>query len=164
MRFILDGMLGSLSRWLRICGYDTLYKRDVQDDNLIEEADRTCRILLTKDKELVSRARKKGIPSYYVGGLTDEERLAFLTDNLNVVLKPINSRCPICNNRLNKTDKILIKDKVPKRTYKHQDEFWLCENCSKVYWKGSHWTNISRILEKLNSEKIKTLNCDYLRR
>jgi uncharacterized protein with PIN domain len=156
MRFILDGMLGSLSRWLRICGYNATYRRDVPDDDLIEEADRTGSILLTKDKELVSRARKRGIPSYYVEGLSDEERLEFLINNLNLVLEPLNSRCPRCNNRLKKTDKSKIKDKVPKRTYENQDEFWLCENCSNVYWKGSHWANISRILEKLKSEKIKT--------
>lgn len=164
MRFILDGMLGSLSRWLRICGYDTTYRRDVLDDDLMEEADRTGAILLTKDKELVSRAKRQGIPAYYVEGLTDEERLEFLFDNLNLVIDHSNSRCPRCNNRLKKIAKTKIKDKVPKRTYEHQDEFWLCEKCNNVYWKGSHWANISRVLEKLKKERIKTPEDDHLRR
>ena len=33
-RFLLDGMLGSLASWLRICGYDSVYYVDMNDDAL----------------------------------------------------------------------------------------------------------------------------------
>ncbi|MCK4438633.1 hypothetical protein KAV47_06135, partial [Candidatus Bathyarchaeota archaeon] len=34
-RFLVDSMLGSLARWLRIGGYDAEYRRDAEDDSLM---------------------------------------------------------------------------------------------------------------------------------
>jgi uncharacterized protein with PIN domain len=50
-RFILDGMLGSLARWLRIIGYDTIYYVDKEDDELRDEAKKNNRTLITRDHE-----------------------------------------------------------------------------------------------------------------
>jgi uncharacterized protein with PIN domain len=147
MKFLLDGMLGSLCRWLRIIGYDSIYRKDVTDDDLMEEASKTNRILLTRDKELAMRAKKRGVLSFYLEALTNENKLRFLAKKLNLVIRASNSRCPICNKLLNKTEKSKIKGKVHENTYKNFDEFWICCDCDNVYWKGSHWDNISRTLK-----------------
>ncbi|MGH9340582.1 MAG: Mut7-C RNAse domain-containing protein, partial [Acidobacteriota bacterium] len=34
-RFLADVMLGSLAKWLRILGYDTVYNNRIQDDEII---------------------------------------------------------------------------------------------------------------------------------
>ncbi|MHA2204095.1 MAG: Mut7-C RNAse domain-containing protein, partial [Candidatus Hodarchaeales archaeon] len=147
MKFLLDGMLGSLCRWLRIIGYDSIYRRDYLDDDLIEEAKRTNRILLTRDRDLVTRAKKRDISSCYLDAFTNEEMLKFLVENLNLVIKSSDSRCPKCNYLLNKTEKTEIKSRVPKNTYENFDEFWICCDCGNVYWRGSHWDNISKTLK-----------------
>jgi uncharacterized protein with PIN domain len=149
MRFLLDGMLGSLSRWLRIIGYDSEYRNNVLDEDLLEEASNTRRILLTRDKELILRAKKQSICAFYVKGSTDEEQLKFLVKKLNLVIKPVNSRCPRCNGKLNTIDKESVKNLVPENTFKNFNDFWVCKECENVYWKGSHWSRIINTLEKV---------------
>jgi len=51
MKFICDQMLGTLAKWLRIMGYDTLYG-DGDDSELIKMAVDEKRVLITRDREL----------------------------------------------------------------------------------------------------------------
>ncbi len=87
-RFLLDGMLGSLARWLRIGGYDTEYRKDTEDDELVDEALRWSRILLTRDEVLVIRAKKRGADSIYIKSERDEEALAQLSAELWSHVRP----------------------------------------------------------------------------
>jgi uncharacterized protein with PIN domain len=146
-RFLLDGMLGSLSRWLRIGGYDTEYRRDTPDDDLIEEAVREDRILLTRDEALVTRARKRGAKATYIREEGDEEGLSQLTLELGIILDPAQARCPKCNHRVDKVAKTDVFGKVPEGTLRAVDDFWVCPRCGSIYWRGSHW---SRIVETLS--------------
>ena len=34
--FLVDGMLGSLNRWLRICGYETEFSGDASDGEMLK--------------------------------------------------------------------------------------------------------------------------------
>ncbi len=146
-RFLLDGMLGSLSRWLRIGGYDTEYKKDKPDDDLIDDARREDRILLTRDGDLVHRACKRGVKAMYMKNDGDEDALRQIATELGIEYDPTKARCPKCNNSVNKVDKADVADKVPEGTYRTIDEYWMCANCGSIYWRGSHW---SRIVETLS--------------
>lgn len=146
-RFLVDGMLGSLSRWLRIGGYDAEYRRDRPDDELIEEAKMEDRFLLTRDEVLVRRARKRGVKAICVRGISDEDGLSQLAGELNLTFDPMNSRCPKCNHIVLKATKEEVVDKVPEGTFKVVDEYWICPQCGGIYWRGSHWP---RIVETLN--------------
>jgi uncharacterized protein with PIN domain len=148
MRFIADGMLGKLTRWLRLMGHDVEYLNDSADEQLIERARAEERILLTGDVELYRRSRLIGISAYLVKGKDQAEQLAILAKRLNLKLEinPQNSRCPICNSEIKSATKDMVKDAVPTNTFKNQDEFWICTNCSQIFWKGSHWIGISKTL------------------
>ena len=150
MRFLIDGMLGSLCRWLRIIGYDSEYRRSTIDEELIKEAKKTGRILLTRDRSLVLRSKKHGIKIKYVEGSTNEERIRFLINCLGLKADTRNSRCPLCNGGLNKIKKESIVDKVPNKTFKHYNLYWMCKKCGRVYWRGSHWKNISKFLRSFD--------------
>src|SRR5208283_689191 len=58
-RFVADVMLGSLARWLRILGFDTIYFRVIDDNELIKIALQQERILLTRDTGIARRNLKK---------------------------------------------------------------------------------------------------------
>ena len=60
-RFLLDGMLGSLARWLRICGYEASFMENTSDDELIRRALEGDLILLSRDKQLCRKAQKEGL-------------------------------------------------------------------------------------------------------
>ena len=66
MKFLVDGMLGKLTRWLRMLGQDVLYSVQLGDSELLELAKKEDRILLTKDFELYKRATGRGLDTYYV--------------------------------------------------------------------------------------------------
>ena len=55
IRFLADAMLGKLSKWLRIIGFDTLYYRDAEDDKLVELAIKENRQILTRKTSLRNR-------------------------------------------------------------------------------------------------------------
>ena len=149
--FLLDGMLGSLTRWLRICGYDSEYSSDLSDDELIEAARGTGRILLTRDEALAPRANREGVEAKYLAGANDVERLRDLSRSLGLELTPESSRCPKCNHELAKVEKREVEGKVPEGTFEAFEEFWLCRGCGSVFWRGSHWPRITSTLMEASS-------------
>lgn len=156
MNFIADGMLGTLTRWLRMMGHDVKYSTKLDDPQLLLAAKKEKRVLLTRDLALYQQATTKGVEAYYVEGTNEPARLAELAHRFGVALEIDlkKSRCPKCNTELSSVPKQEIVDKVEKNTLKHYDDFWLCPNCGHVYWQGAHWTKIRATLKEAE-EKLK---------
>ncbi|MHA2396259.1 MAG: Mut7-C RNAse domain-containing protein [Candidatus Thorarchaeota archaeon] len=144
--FIVDAMLGKLATWLRLTGHDTFYSTKLHDDELLRIALDQNRILLTSDAILSRRAKDAGVEVMLVRGTVDEEVASvFLRYEINPEADPSKSRCTKCNGSLTyitNADKSRIQGLVPDQTYKHYDEFWLCEYCKSVFFQGGQWTNI----------------------
>jgi uncharacterized protein with PIN domain len=156
VNFVLDGMLGSLARWLRIMGHDVIYSNIMDDLELLAIAKKENRFLFTRDLALYQQATAKGIETYYVEGVTEPERLAEIARRFQIPLAVDmeKSRCPKCNGKLNPVPKEEVADKVEKNTLIYYDAFWLCPTCGTVYWQGAHWTKIRAVLAEAN-EKLK---------
>jgi len=150
LRFLADGMLGKLTRWLRMLGHDVEYFNMLDDDELIKVARSERRILLTRDIRLYQEASMKGIEAFLIQGKTEYEKLAELARKYKFKLEidTSNSRCPKCNSRIRPVSKEEVLDRIPKSTSKFYDEFWECPNCGKVYWRGSHWKRINKTLSQ----------------
>ena len=148
MKFLADGMLGKLTRWLRMIGCDVKYFRNLKDEDLIGISIRENRILLTRDANLFRRALSKGVSAFLVEGCDEVEKLAMVAKrfNLDLEIDVKNSRCPKCNARIHPVSKNKIREKIPPGTFKFYDEFWECSKCGQIYWKGSHWKKINRTL------------------
>ncbi len=150
MKFIVDCMLGSFSRWLRMLGCAVKYFKKISDNELLDLARAEDHILLTRDLLLFRRAKSTGVSVFFIEGITILEMLVNFSQKFKIplVINISMSRCPICGSHIKRIKKIDIVDKVPSGTLKHYDEFWLCTGCSKVYWQGSHWKNINVTLKK----------------
>ena len=150
MKFIADGMLGKLTRWLRMLGQDVQYSNKLNDDELIAMAKKEHRILLTRDVELYQRAVARGIDAFYIEGQTEAAKLAELAKRFDVPLEIDlkRSRCPRCNTKIRPTPKEKLAGKVEKNTFIYYDEFWKCPRCGHIYWQGAHWGRIRTTLEK----------------
>jgi uncharacterized protein with PIN domain len=160
LKFIADGMLGKLTRWLRILGHNVKYSNKLDDAQLIIIAKKEQRILLTRDLELYQQATAKGIDAFYLNGQTEEERLAELAKRFNIKLD-VNmtiSRCPKCNTQVKPVSKGNVIDKIEKSTFQYYNEFWECPKCGQIYWQGAHWTKIRKMLENANENLEKMLN------
>lgn len=149
MKFIVDGMLGKLSRWLRILGHNVKYSNNLDDAQLLTIARKDRRILLTRDFELYQHATAKGMDAFYVEGDAGEEKLAALAKRfgVNLDIDMTISRCPKCNTKVKPIAKEEAAGKVEKSTFENYDEFWKCPKCCQIYWQGAHWTRIRRTLE-----------------
>ncbi len=150
MRFVTDGMLGRLTRWLRLLGHDVIYLKDSIDTELLEVAKEECRILLTNDVALFRKAKKQGLESHLVEGKDEIEKLSNIAEHYSIELNidVTISRCSICNSCIREVKKSKIKKKVPSTTFKTYDKFWICDGCGKIYWRGGHWDKIEETLMK----------------
>ncbi|HSV49384.1 MAG TPA: Mut7-C RNAse domain-containing protein [Candidatus Acidoferrales bacterium] len=148
MKFIADGMLGKLARWLRMMGQDVTYNTKFNDNELLRLSKVESRVLLTKDFELYKRAISRGLESFYVEGKRESERLAEIAKRYGLTLEidMDKSHCPICNTPLKAAPKEELKDKIEPNTYTYYDKFWRCPNCSQIYWQGAHWKQISNTI------------------
>ncbi len=153
-KVLCDQMLGSLAKWLRLLGVDTLFIADsIEDDELVNIALGEKRILITRDKELLVRAEKKVIPTIPIQS-TD------LTNQIETVLEIISidenrffSRCTICNALVKKVDKKSVKPNIPDKVFLNKDLFWYCSSCNKYYWKGSHYDKILDTISEIIKKK-----------
>ncbi|AEC52294.1 hypothetical protein PNA2_1380 [Pyrococcus sp. NA2] len=154
MKFIADMMLGRLARWLRLYGYDTVYGIN-DDDEILNIARKENRVILSRDLELVRRARKLGIEAIFIKSNSLEEQVSQLM-HLGVSfdeLFPENARCPKCNGRIIRVDKEHVKGKVPEAVYNAYEEFYVCTNCGQIYWPGRQWREMLKMDKKFKTNR-----------
>jgi hypothetical protein len=143
-RFVLDVHLGTLARWLRLAGVDTAYANDADDDALIEQANATGRVLLTRDRGLLCR-RLLWLGAYVRGDLPDEQ----LRDVLNRFAPPLApwTRCTACNGRLAPASKADVGPLLPAGTRRTYQAFSRCLSCGRVYWRGAHSQRLQQVVD-----------------
>ena len=151
--FVVDGMLGSLARKLRMFGFDTLYYSDAEDQRLIEVGFKGSRVLLTSDRVLFQRAMKMGLHSILLTSADDVDHITHIFKSLDIdsiEIVPEKSRCPMCNDPLEIRDKNSIKDYVPAGVLEKHSKFYFCRKCSKAYWEGSHFKKLEEFEQSVN--------------
>ena len=144
-RFVLDTHLGKLSTYLRMLGFDTLYRNDFLDEELARIASQEGRILLTRDRGLL----KRGIVThgYCVREKNPRQQLIEVLRrfDLSQAVTPYR-RCIRCNGLLEPVAKQAIIDRLPPKTGSYYDEFHICQECKQVYWKGSHYQRMEQFI------------------
>jgi hypothetical protein len=156
VKFLADGMLGKLARWLRMLGNDVVCDVALDDAALLEAAKKESRVLLTRDAELYKRAVARGLDAFYVEGTSESSRLAEVAKRYGITLEidMDKSHCPVCNTPLKATPKEQLAGEVEKNTYTYYDKFWKCPNCGQIYWQGAHWKQITKTLTQAQQKKL----------
>ncbi len=153
-RFIVDGMLGSLARKLRIFGYDTLYNADLSDNEILKAASSEGRTILTSDRQLADRASKRRINCILLNEENDEDRLATVLREAGegeVHLNPEETRCSVCNGEVELVGRDELAGAVPEGVLAKQEKFYRCKSCGKIYWIGGHWKRLNELSANLKS-------------
>lgn len=135
--FILDVHLGKPARWLRMLGFDCLYRNDYPDEEIIRIALREDRIILTRDQGLLKNSLvRRGC---WIRAREPEEQVREVLRrfDLREEIDPF-SRCISCNGPLEDVPRERVIDRLPPRTRKEHDRFRICAACRKIYWPGSH--------------------------
>ena len=142
MKFIADGMLGKLARWLRVMGHDVLYDVDLEDDEIMASSEN--RIILTRDVEFYKKLKKGGKSAIFIEATDIKGQLSQLnSEGVSLRDTPVGARCPLCNGALEDIEREKIKESVPVGV----PEFFVCSECRKIYWEGLHWKNIKETIK-----------------
>jgi uncharacterized protein with PIN domain/sulfur carrier protein ThiS len=150
-RFALDTHLGRLAAYLRMLGFDTVYRNDYADEELAHLSSSEGRILLTRDRGLL----KRGVVThgYCVRETNPRRQLVEVLRRFDLfqAVAPFR-RCIRCNGSLETVSKEAISHQLPPKTRQYYDEFHICQGCDRIYWKGSHYQRmqqfIARVLEQ----------------
>ena len=150
-RFLCDAGLGGLARWLRAAGYETFWRADIGDDELLQEARRTSATVLTTDSMMMERRvlRDGIIPALWLPptlGIPEQLGMVFREYGLRVG----QPRCMSCGGELRHGEKEALRERIPPKTYRWLDEYYVCSRCDKLFWHGTHWR---RIVETLGALK-----------
>lgn len=145
LRFAADAHLGGLARMLRMAGFDTLYRNDFDDPTIERLALEQQRTVLTRDRELLKR---RGIEhGCYVHALEPAAQFCEIAARLGLATasRPF-TICLHCNAPLHPVAKGEVLELLPPSVRDTQNEFSMCPQCGRVYWKGSHWKRMSALL------------------
>ncbi len=135
MKFLCDHMLGTLAKWLRFLGYDTMYPGPLDDGELKALAAREERVLLTRDRQLSGRVTG----SLYVASDDLDEQFTQVVHGFSLNSESAMSRCSVCNELIEAVPRERAKDHVPEGVFDRQRDFWWCPKCGRFYWQGSHF-------------------------
>ncbi len=146
-RFVLDVHLGKVAKNLRMLGFDTIYENNLDDAEIIDIAEREERIILTRDRELLKHGRVSR--GYWVRSKKPDRQMMEILKrfDLKSQIKPFH-RCMSCNGEIKDVDKKEIEEQLEPKTRQYYDEFFICSNCRKIYWKGSHFDKMEQKIEE----------------
>jgi len=151
LKFISDVHLGKLTRYLRLCGFDTYFRPDCSDKEIIAIALTDNRIILTRVKELLKN--KQITHGYWMRSQSSDEQLKEVLirfDMKNMV--SLFTRCMECNGILTFVSKEEISEKLLPKTRQYYQNFKKCPDCERIYWDGSHYKRMKGHIEKLIRE------------
>lgn len=150
LRFVLDNHLGKLAVYLRMLGFDAVYRNDFDDQALAEICQEQGRILLTRDRRLLMRSQVQR--GYWLRSKTPRLQVIEVVRRygLQAHIRPFD-RCMGCNTPLQPVKKEDILHRLQPLTRLYFDEFSICPGCERIYWKGSHFQRMNRFIEELKA-------------
>jgi uncharacterized protein with PIN domain len=159
--FAADAMLGKLSRKLRIFGFDTIYDPNIHDTELIKLSMSNGRIVLTSDRDLFVRCKRKKVKAILVNEKTEIENLVAIFDSIDIKkieIQLIPTRCTLCNESLDLVDRRSVSKVLPEHVLACNQFVYRCKKCRKFYWKGSHVEQMSKFAKRVNMKLLHLIN------
>jgi uncharacterized protein with PIN domain len=144
--FVADAHLGGLARFLRMLGYDTLFRNDIRDDEIRSLA--AGRIVLSRDRELLKC--REVLQGAYVHARRAGDQLAEVARRFALAADahPF-SLCLVCNRPLEPVSREEVLDRLPDKVAAAHRAFHRCRSCGRIYWAGSHHARMSAALERI---------------
>ena len=151
MKFIVDHNVGKLVKWLRMLGYDTEFFTGEDDWQMVINAHRESRIILTRDTGIMKLGIVDSgkVQAILVDSDEPAEQVQQVNESLDLDFRNgLFTRCMECNTLLEKRTLDEVKDRVPPYVFKTQDEYTECPACNRIYWKGTHWQAMIKRLQE----------------
>jgi len=146
--FVADVHLRKLARLLRLLGFDVVFQDDADDPELVELSVQEGRILLTRDRQLLKHGALTH--GYFVRSERPVEQAREVIRRFDLAgqVRPF-TRCLECGGPLERVAKEQVLDRIPPRTAAWLDEYVLCQSCGKLYWRGTHYGRLERLVAEV---------------
>lgn len=147
-RFVLDGHLGTLARYLRALGFDTLYRNDYDDAELARISHDEKRVLLTRDVGLLKRSLvTRGC---YLRATEPRRQLGEIVERLDLYrsIRPFR-RCVRCNGLVRAVPRRTLEGRVEPAVLRAFTRFRQCTDCGQIYWPGSHYDRMRALIDEV---------------
>ncbi|MDH7488708.1 MAG: Mut7-C RNAse domain-containing protein [Anaerolineae bacterium] len=150
-RFVLDTHLGRLAGYLRMLGFDALYRNDYDDAEIVRISSAESRIILTRDKGLLMR--NAVTHGYWVRATRVREQALEVVRRFDLAeqARPF-TRCTVCNRDLRPVPKEEVADRLLPKTRLYYQDFAVCDPCGRIYWNGSHYEHMRVVVDWILSE------------
>lgn len=145
-KYVIDANLGRLARYLRLLGFDCLYRNDYSDEMVAKISSEDERVVLTRDRSLLQR--KIIVYGYFVRASIPRIQVHEVLKRFNLfhLIAPL-SRCTQCNGKLTKIDKQKIAHRLKPLTKRYYTNFLICSGCGQIYWQGSHYKRAIQLVD-----------------
>lgn len=145
--FILDTHLGKLARHLRLLGFDVVYDNYFTDQTIVQRCLNENRIVLTRDIGLLKN--KMITHGYWIRNIEPEKQVEEILKRFDLYRQchPF-TRCIECNGLLQEVAKNEIANHLLPMTYKHYQHFVRCNQCYRIYWEGTHYQKLKKLVNK----------------
>jgi len=149
-KYLTDGTLSKLAKWLRIAGYDTLVYPHEAGRDMLNLANSEKRIVLTKRRDMLERQFSGEL--YFVKGVDVGGQLREVISEFSLTIKieKMFSICLKCNEKLHPVEKDEVCDRVPPYVFAGCSAYNKCPGCQRIYWEGTHRRNSLQFLKELS--------------
>ena len=149
-KFILDVHLGKLAKYLRMLGFDSLYRKDNDDPEIIGISLAEHRIILTRDIGLLKI--KTVTHAYFLRSQDPKEQIEEVLKYFDLYhsVDPFN-RCIKCNGQLEPVEKEKIITQLEPLTIRYFNTFYICKNCKSIFWEGTHYEHMLEFMRKIKN-------------
>jgi len=146
-RFIADVHLGTLARYLRLLGFDTVWRNDLGDEEIIDRALAERRIILTRDIGILRNGRVTH--GYWLRSTDPVAQLEEVVRALQLgpAFEPY-TRCLECNGECVPIRRREAARVVPLQVFLVYRDFRRCAGCGRIYWPGSHLRRLDGVIER----------------
>ena len=143
-RFVADGALGRLARWLRALGVDAEHVpagAAGEYGGLFELATTENRVVLTRDRRVALRREFRDVGVFVVEPDDPREQLRLVAARFGLAFQRgrLLTRCAKCNGEVQRKltpEEVAAHPRIPAKVKRAAEDFWACGRCAKVYWIG----------------------------
>lgn len=153
LRFVADRMLGRLAKWLRILGYDTVYRNSMTKEVALTIAREEKRVLITRDTH-ISPEGLPGLVFIVEDRFRDQVAEIMRKLRLDPPEEQIFRLCTVCNAELRAAPADEVRQEIPEFVQRTQTKFLRCPECRRVYWGGTHRRNMRAEISALLEARI----------
>lgn len=150
-KFLVTDECGRLTRWLRLCGYDTVQMTARPLAKLYRCAYNEGRVIVTRNRDVTPSCLIRVIR---LESQVLEPQLSQLLRELRLTIDSASTftRCDRCNFPVEPVDKIMVNLRVPPYVFQTQQTFHICPSCQRIYWMATHWERACRFFDRLRKE------------